>query len=511
MSAHEINGTIERAHAYLEEQRENASEPQFNVMLASQARSLKMQIERRGDITESVATELLAQVRYGPWTPMQINSLSASLDTAVQRSQKCVIMHTDRKPQSCENPEVFWSDAMWERTMDPNAPRSRRISDVVSFLMSMDLTNPDPQCKQRIVAMLALGDSWIQANPTNAKVALDELSAALKKFRPAQTTDSRPHLREFPKTPADAINVIDGFVERVYGEGGTPSVDPPFSTADIDTYVRTFVLRWTHKNVRSDAAPHSGAASSGYAGGSAVALCRRPTRPMQIDLHDDNVPNPMQMMQNMHQQTMHMMQGMQETMQGFGRVLEQFAGQRGVGLPPQNAPQVYPQGKRALEAPVEHHTGRRPRVLPLADGAAVASPQPATSAGATANDDDAADVAAAADEADELDGLAAALAKSKPKAKAKAAADTLKRPAGCGGVGRPPAAGTAGMAKRPAGAGTPPSWGYENSRNQIMCRTGIPGPGQSHGIKYDEAGGKAKAIKLADAWVKAKKLELGFS
>ena len=42
-----------------------------------------------------------------------------------------------------------------------------------------------------------------------------------------------------------------------------------------------------------------------------------------------------------------------------------------------------------------------------------------------------------------------------------------------------------------------------------MCRTGMPGPGQSHAIKYEVVGGKKEAEKLADVWVAKKRKELG--
>ena len=64
------------------------------------------------------------------------------------------------------------------------------------------------------------------------------------------------------------------------------------------------------------------------------------------------------------------------------------------------------------------------------------------------------------------------------------------------------------MIKKPAAKKTEgPHWGYAESRKQIMCRTGKAGPGQSHAIKYEVVGGKAAAVKLADAWVKLKKKE----
>ena len=42
-----------------------------------------------------------------------------------------------------------------------------------------------------------------------------------------------------------------------------------------------------------------------------------------------------------------------------------------------------------------------------------------------------------------------------------------------------------------------------------MCRTGMEGAGQSHAIKYEVAGGKKNAIKLANEWVDKKTEELG--
>ena len=93
--------------------------------------------------------------------------------------------------------------------------------------------------------------------------------------------------------------------------------------------------------------------------------------------------------------------------------------------------------------------------------------------------------------------VAAAKAKAKAAAKEKAAAAKMAKK---------PAAAEAGVLKKPAAAkSTGPHWGFEESRKQIMCRTGKPGAGQSHAIKYEVVGGKAAAIKLADAWVAKQK------
>ena len=72
----------------------------------------------------------------------------------------------------------------------------------------------------------------------------------------------------------------------------------------------------------------------------------------------------------------------------------------------------------------------------------------------------------------------------------------------------------AAIVKRPAAASDNryngvPHWNYENSRGQIMCMTGLARPGQSHAIKFEVAGSKAKAVAMASAWVAKKKKEMG--
>ena len=111
-----------------------------------------------------------------------------------------------------------------------------------------------------------------------------------------------------------------------------------------------------------------------------------------------------------------------------------------------------------------------------------------------------------------LETLLAAKAKAPLPPKAKGGRGAGR---GAGAAGRGAGAAGRGVAKKPAAATKKaagvvmPFWGYEMSRAQIMCRSGLPGPGQNHGIKFDDVGGPEKAAKLADAWVKAKKTERG--
>lgn len=63
-----------------------------------------------------------------------------------------------------------------------------------------------------------------------------------------------------------------------------------------------------------------------------------------------------------------------------------------------------------------------------------------------------------------------------------------------------------------AGMGSkPPGWCFEHSRSQIMCRTGVPGPGQNHAIKYGGKSGrtKAQAESEAEAWLKKERVRQG--
>ena len=66
------------------------------------------------------------------------------------------------------------------------------------------------------------------------------------------------------------------------------------------------------------------------------------------------------------------------------------------------------------------------------------------------------------------------------------------------------------LAKRPAAAAsTDPKWGFENGRQQVMCRTGLPGEGQCHAIKFAVVGGRKAAAALGDKWLAAEKKKRG--
>ena len=94
----------------------------------------------------------------------------------------------DRAPQSLDYIGLFWTDALWEVTVDGNIPRSKLLVSISQHLMKMDFTNPIPKVKQRIVDMLALGDSWIVQSAVNAKTVLDDLGKHSPKCEQVQRT-----------------------------------------------------------------------------------------------------------------------------------------------------------------------------------------------------------------------------------------------------------------------------------------------------------------------------------
>ena len=89
---------------------------------------------------------------------------------------------------------------------------------------------------------------------------------------------------------------------------------------------------------------------------------------------------------------------------------------------------------------------------------------------------------------------------AKPKATAKRG-DRVKNGKGCGakkkGNGLSPG-------QSPKIFKAKPSWSNEHSRSQILCRTGLRGPGQSHNIKYGPLEGITvpEAIEMAKEWIK---------
>ena len=90
---------------------------------------------------------------------------------------------------------------------------------------------------------------------------------------------------------------------------------------------------------------------------------------------------------------------------------------------------------------------------------------------------------------DEVLSATAAREVSKPKPKAdakkKPSKDAKKKP-------------SKDMKKRPAGAA---SFSVEWTRDQVLCRTGKKGVGQSHALVFNKYGGLAKAVAKAKKWV----------
>lgn len=157
---------------------------------------------------------------------------------------------------------MFFNDAIWQRALDVSKPRATRMRMIAEMLVSMDLTNPDPRCKQRIVALMSLGDPWISESPTKAKITLGELTKAMKRQRPPLRSSTRPHLADFPKDVETACDMLAGFGGRVYGKEGFPNANPPYSSAEIDAAVRATVLRWSNKAVRENAPRQSSTTST---------------------------------------------------------------------------------------------------------------------------------------------------------------------------------------------------------------------------------------------------------
>ena len=233
-----MDAEIEGVHEYVAEMQRNLLPERFQVMVSAQVRNLKATIENyEGGCTKDEALALLEKIRgCETWSAAQVHSLSTSLDVAVQHNERgnsCL----DRKPQVCPNVEVFWSDQMWDQTLDDRKPRHARIRFIVDTLISMDLTAPDERCKQRLVAMLSLGDAWIREDAKNAKQTQDELTKALRKHRPPTRLLRRPHFVNFPASAFDACELLEGFEERVYGPNGHPSDEPPYDSKDIDAAV----------------------------------------------------------------------------------------------------------------------------------------------------------------------------------------------------------------------------------------------------------------------------------
>ena len=53
-----------------------------------------------------------------------------------------------------------------------------------------------------------------------------------------------------------------------------------------------------------------------------------------------------------------------------------------------------------------------------------------------------------------------------------------------------------------------PHYGIERTRDQVLCRTGLKGPGETKAFTFKASGGEAKAVAKAKIWVAAETKKL---
>ena len=363
---------------------------------------------------------------------------------------------------------------------------------------------PDVPTKRRVVGILGHGDPWIRDTPDNAKITLDDLSEELRRSRPSRTNDA--HITEFPMYPHELENLIEGFIETVYGTHG-PSDDPPITTDELDALQRGIVSRWNNKKVRrSSAAPAPASDALAIRGNDSAQGLQA-----QMAQFCQQMQLMMQQGQQLPGSLVHAPRNASElnTLRR-GRTVNvgttAAAAAAGVG-----GPNIEEAGED--EEPTVRQSGRTgvPPKRPDDDDGDNAD-------GDDADDGDKADAADADDDLATLEaammaapctatakakGKAKATAKGKAKAKAKAGAACATLPLTKPAVLKRPAAATVKHEKPKL-----PHWTFEKSRHQIMCRTGLIGKGQNSAIKFDVVGGQKTAILMADAWVVKKKKEL---
>jgi hypothetical protein len=128
--------------------------------------------------------------------------------------------------------------------------------------------------------------------------------------------------------------------------------------------------------------------------------------------------------------------------------------------------------------------------------------------------------------------LSAMQLKTEAKAKSKAAAKPVakcKAKAKAKGKAKPVSASTPAKTKTEAGAASTikaepsakktktetdagprkmPHYGIERTRDQVLCRTGLKGPGETKAFTFKASGGEAKAVAKAKIWVAAETKKL---
>ena len=239
---------LAHVNAYMVSQQHVLKTAAYKVVQAGQVRVLLQQLPTCEPVELQDAPALVDELDAGPWDEQSKELIAGAINKLATTSfPKSLVSTADRKSQNCSFIEHYLSDAHWAAILDPSKHREERYIAASNMFEAIKMPCPSPRVKQRMIAILASGDPWMQ-HKENAKKALDSLGRVIRSRR-GKPNPEEPHVLWFPDDPSDMDGKFPGYMESVYAEG-PPSIEPPMTSDDINALLDGRCLRGTHKSVR---------------------------------------------------------------------------------------------------------------------------------------------------------------------------------------------------------------------------------------------------------------------
>jgi hypothetical protein len=397
----------------------------------------------------------------------------------------------------------YFTEDVWADIMSDSCSASHKMMRILTHLVKLGLANPAEPTMQCITAMFLLTSEQSGVENMQAAMRLTTLQALKDKLRHlAATTGARgPHVAKLPIVPGDFKNEFPFWWEHAFGDSS-----PTMSKIGIPELMDCMKLIPMRRS-RSDAKQTT----------------------MQV-MTNSHMPPP----QQMHQFAAGMVQQMHQ-MQEMQKMTFQMIASGSTGGLDSNNPFAFssPSSSHAMmdkPSKVLQRLSTRLALLDVPpvspDAAAHEEPErPQPPVEKRKAEDEPIPEQPASKKKSVLDAIEAVRSSMEARSVVKAAAKEKagKEPDAANEVGKAkPAKKEAKKEKASDGAKqTPkkgkvetvlaanPTWGWERTRSQIVCRTGLKGAGQTHTIKYSDKNDAKKAEKKADAWLVAQRKKFG--
>ena len=399
----------------------------------------------------------------------------------------------------------FFTEDVWADIMSDSCSASHKMIRILEHLVKLGLTNPSEPTMQCITAMFLLTSEKSGVENMQPAMRLTTLQALKDKLRHlATTTGARgPHVAKLPIVPGDFKNEFPFWWEHAFGDSS-----PTISKIGIPELMDCMKLIPMRRS-RSDAKQITQVLTNSYM-----------PAPQQMHQFAAGMVQQMQQMQEMQKITFQMIAsgntGGLDSNHNFAFSSPSSSPHALMDKPPSKVIQRLSSRLSLLDVPPvspDAAAHEEPERAPPAEKRkAEVEPIPEEPANKKKSVLEAIEAVKSSMEARSLVKAAAKEKAGKepdaatPIGKAKSAKKEAKEEKASDRAKQTP---TPKKGKVETVLAANPTWGWERTRSQIVCRTGLKGTGQTHTIKYHNKNDAKKAEKEADAWLVVQRKKFG--